>query len=240
MRVLAIAAFAAVLFASDEAGAACNKGMLWPYVRNPGDCLTDAEVAAGKVGAYNGPVNTAPDVSAIKIEQPPQGQTGSNSKVSEPTNGSNGRGLFDQIGIAGLFGGGSLFGGSEGVTSASAVTTPNGGEGAFSCNKGYFWPFYRSPGDCLTDIEKKNGQKGVYGGGSGITPVSANVVTAAPAGSEVPVPPAATAASSGGASSPPAESAPAPAATCHKGLLWPFVRDPGDCPTDVEKKAGSR
>ena len=25
------------------------------------------------------------------------------------------------------------------------------------------------------------------------------------------------------------------AATCHKGLLWPFVRERGDCPTDVEK-----
>ena len=45
MRVLATAAFAAVLFASDQAGAACTKGMLWPYVRNPGDCLTDAETA---------------------------------------------------------------------------------------------------------------------------------------------------------------------------------------------------
>jgi hypothetical protein len=24
-------------------------------------------------------------------------------------------------------------------------------------------------------------------------------------------------------------------ATCHKGLLWPFVREPGDCPTDAER-----
>ena len=24
-------------------------------------------------------------------------------------------------------------------------------------------------------------------------------------------------------------------ATCHKGLLWPFIRERGDCPTDVEK-----
>src|SRR5215468_7097920 len=104
MRVLAIAAFAAVLFASDEAGAACTKGMLWPYVRNPGDCLTDAETAGGKTGVYNGPLNTAPDVSAIKIEQPAQSR-------ADSTNGSGGRGLFDQIGITGLFGGGNSGGG---------------------------------------------------------------------------------------------------------------------------------
>ncbi len=24
-------------------------------------------------------------------------------------------------------------------------------------------------------------------------------------------------------------------ATCYKGLLWPFIREPGDCPTDAEK-----
>jgi hypothetical protein len=28
----------------------------------------------------------------------------------------------------------------------------------------------------------------------------------------------------------------APAETgCHKGLLWPFVRDPGDCPSSAEQ-----
>jgi len=120
------------------------------------------------------------------------------------------------------------------------VTTSSGESGTFSCNKGYFWPFYRSPGDCLTDIEKKNGQKGVYGGGTGITPVSASVATTAPAGTEAPA--AAAAASSPGATPAPAPpaSGSAPAETCHKGLLWPFVRDPGDCPTDAEKKAGSR
>ena len=24
-------------------------------------------------------------------------------------------------------------------------------------------------------------------------------------------------------------------AICRKGVLWPFIREPGDCPTDVEK-----
>ena len=118
MRVLAIAACAAVLFASDQASAACGKGMLWPFVRNPGDCLTDAEIAAGKSGVYNGPVNTAPDVSAIKVDTPPQSQTVSGPADSTAAQGANGRGLLDQRGglfdsIGGLFGSGS--GGGSGA-----------------------------------------------------------------------------------------------------------------------------
>src|SRR5215472_1379577 len=138
MRVFAIAACAAVLFASDQANAACGKGLLWPFVRNPGDCLTDAEIAAGKTGTYNGPVNAAPDVSAIKIIEPVQNEAGSSS-ASAPLNatqGTNGRGLFDTIGLSGLFGGGG----------AATTVTSNGETGTFSCNKGYFWPFYRSAG----------------------------------------------------------------------------------------------
>jgi hypothetical protein len=248
MRVLAIAAFVAVLFASDQAGAACSKGMLWPYVRNPGDCLTDDEIRTGKIGAYSGPVNSAPDVSAIKVEQPVQSNATASAPAGGNAQGSSGRGLFDKIGITGLFGGG----GSDGITPApvptsgtattaaagTTVTTPSGDTGTFSCSKGYLWPFLRSAGDCLTDVEKKNGQKGVYGGGSGITPTAVSAVTAAPATSAQA--PAATTGSSTPASADTAQSSSTGGATCHKGLLWPFVRDPSDCPTDIEKKAGSR
>jgi len=207
MRVLAFAACAVVLFASDEASAACNKGLLWPYVRNPGDCLTDEEVKTGRIGIYNGAVNAAPDVSSIKVEQPAQSQA-----VSNP-----GAPASDGI-LSGLFSG-LLSGGTP--SSASSVT---GGTGTFSCNKGYFWPFYRSPGDCLTDIEKKNGQKGVYGGGPGNTPLDAGTSTVTTA------PPTAAAAAidTNGTTS------------CRKGLLWPFLRDSSDCPTGAEKKNGEK
>jgi hypothetical protein len=67
MRVLALAVFMMVLAADQSASAAsCGKGMLWPYVRNPGDCLTDGEIAAGARGVYNGPVNTNPDLGAMQ------------------------------------------------------------------------------------------------------------------------------------------------------------------------------
>lgn len=42
----------------------------------------------------------------------------------------------------------------------------------------------------------------------------------------------------GAAGAPPAQYSGLPAtyaATCSKGVLWPFVREPGDCPTDAEK-----
>src|SRR5258706_5261046 len=150
MRVLAFAACAVVLFASDEASAACNKGLLWPYVRNPGDCLTAEEVKTGKIGIYNGAVNAAPDVSSIKVEQPAQSQA-----VSNP-----GAPASDGI-LSGLFSG-LLSGGTP--SSASSVT---GGTGTFSCNKGYFWPFYRSAGGCFIDIQKNKGPKGIYWRGPG-------------------------------------------------------------------------
>src|SRR5882672_9057393 len=61
MRVVAFAAAALLFSAADSALAmsffsgngGCAKGMLWPYVRNPGDCLTDAEIQAGQRGVYS-------------------------------------------------------------------------------------------------------------------------------------------------------------------------------------------
>jgi len=70
----------------------CNTSILWPYFREPGDCLTDAESEAGMVGVYG---NTraagdpAPDPSSL-------------SPLPGPS---------DSGGIFGLFGSGSDFGG---------------------------------------------------------------------------------------------------------------------------------
>ncbi len=77
------------------------------------------------------------------------------------------------------------------------------------CTKGTLWPFKREPGDCLTADEKKAGKTGVYGGGPGLTQVSATNAAAAPA--------------------------PRPAA-CGRSWLWPFVRRSGDCQTEADKK----
>jgi hypothetical protein len=225
MRLLPFVASVAFFAASGSALAAdCTKGMLWPYTRNPGDCLTDAEIKAGKTGVYSGPVNTNVDVSSIKPETP---------APSTPSSGG---------GTGGFFSGG-LFGGSSSTPSTPSAPSSNTGgffsgglfgggssstpkSNAVSCNKGTLWPFVREPGDCLTATEKLTNKTGVYRADE-VTQVSANTAPAGDAGA------ANTPANApAGAPPPPASSAP----VCEKGWLWPFVRKSGDCPTDAEKK----
>jgi len=206
MRIVCLVACAALTASSGSAlAASCNKGMLWPFVRAAGDCLTDAELAAGHTGVYNGPTNTNVDVSAIKPDPALQNSSVSNS-------GSSGGGYLE-----GFFSGGLL--GGDSSTAARA--------GAGACNKGAFWPFYREPGDCLTDQEKKEGHTGVYHGEAVVTQASATTAGAPQAAGTAP--PAATPAP------PVAVSAPPAAPACNKGWFWPFVKRAGDCPTDAEK-----
>lgn len=201
MRLLTVAVTITLLGTSGSALAAeCTKGMLWPYTRAPGDCLTEAEIKAGQTGVYQGPVNTNVDVSTLKPE--PEAQTA-------PSSG----------GMGGFLSGGLLSGplfGDDGPSSSRS-------SGA-SCNKGLLWPFVRDPGDCLTTAERQTNKTGIYRG-SEVTQVSATNTTPAPN---------ATSPSAGTvpANAPTTASAPA----CEKGWLWPFVRKAGDCPTDAEKK----
>jgi len=210
MRIVCLVACAALAASSGSAlAASCNKGMLWPFVRTAGDCLTDAELAAGQTGVYSGPTTTNVDVSAIKPDPALQ----NNNAVS--SSDSSGTGYFDGFLSGGLLGGG-LFG-SDSPTPARA--------GVVACNKGAFWPFLRDPGDCLTNQEKKEGHTGVYRADAVVTQASATTAVA-PQGAGTAAP-AATPAQPATASAPPA---------CHKGWLWPFVKSAGDCPSDGEKK----
>jgi hypothetical protein len=178
MRLLPFVATIAFFAASGSAFAAdCTKGMLWPYTRNPGDCLTDAEIKAGKTGVYSGPVNTNVDVGSIKPET---------STPSTPSSGGGSTG--------GFFSGG-LFGGSSTPSTPSTASVPS--SNAVSCNKGAFWPFVREPGDCLTATEKLTNKNGVYRGGE-VTQVSANTAPAGDTGAanppaSAPPPPASSA-----------------------------------------------
>jgi hypothetical protein len=145
MRLATFVASIAFFAASGSAFAAdCNKGMLWPYTRNPGDCLTDAEIKAGQTGVYAGPVNTNVDVSSIK---PDSSAISPGSSVSGSTGSSTG-------GLGGYFSGGLV---GEVLGGGSSPST-----NAVSCNKGYLWPFVREPGDCLTAQEKVTNKNGVY------------------------------------------------------------------------------
>jgi hypothetical protein len=204
MRILFLAACAVYLSATGAASAAdCTKGMLWPYVRGPGDCLTPDEIKSGKLGAYSGPVNTDPDVATIPRSAPAESGA---VAPSAPASASPA----------------PVVSAAPASPSAGTPAPPQSTaqSNAVTCHKGLLWPFVRSDGDCPTDTERKEG-KTVYGNPAAVTPASAPpgaVVSAAPAS--------------------PQSTAQSNAASCHKGLLWPFVRSDGDCPTDTERKEG--
>jgi hypothetical protein len=200
--------------------------MLWPYVRNAGDCLTDAEVKAGQSGVYSGPVNTNPDISGIRVEKPVQNTVTATTPSARPPAAPSAPARPLATAPA------------RSVTSVS----PNGARNEnVACHKGLLWPFRREPGDCLTSGEREHGTTGVYGGGTGVTQVSA-VTASTPAGANsalgaVPTPGAPPAAK--GPATVSADTSPEPPVeTCHKGLLWPFVKRSGDCPTAAEKSRG--
>jgi pyruvate/2-oxoglutarate dehydrogenase complex dihydrolipoamide acyltransferase (E2) component len=245
MRLVGVVTCVIFFAASGSALAAdCNKGMLWPFVRNPGDCLTDVEMAAGKTGVYSGPVNTNVDVSAIKpatteaagsITSGPVGNAGVASLGTTGPVACNKGWLWPFVRDSGdclteterKTNGNGVFGGGT-ATQASLTqpaTSPNLSTASLpassaGCSKGWLWPFVRDSGDCLTETERKSNGNGVYGGGA-----AAQVSVTQPANA----PNASTA-------NPPASAAGSSSAACSKGLLWPFVRDAGDCLTEAEIK----
>jgi hypothetical protein len=122
------------------------------------------------------------------------------------------------------------------VTQVSATTAsaPIAAQASTGCKKGYLWPFVRDTGDCLTEVEKQAGQKGVYGNPNAVPVTQVSATTAsAPIAASASAPSAAPASAPQSAPTTVSQTSSAPA--CHKGWLWPFVRDPGDCPTDTEK-----
>jgi len=246
MRVLTLTACLVLVAAADGsalAASGCGKGMLWPYVRQPGDCLTDDEIKAGQRGVYNGPLNTNPDMSGVRVDTPAQstGVTGStgprpNAAAGAPQTTATGTGSSGPAPGAPVAPGATLFGGPATGNSPSlngpgfAPPPAQRVVGEAPCVKGWLWPFVRNPGDCLTEAEKSNGQAGVYradqvvasaaaAAGPGVTQVSAAGPAASGSSGTVET-------ASGGGNAAPA---------CRKGWLWPFVRRAGDCPTDAER-----
>jgi hypothetical protein len=268
MRIISVVACVAFFASNGSALAAdCSKGMLWPFVRTAGDCLTDAEIAGGQRGVYSGPVNNNVDVGAIKPSEVPAQSSG-------------------------VSGGGSTGGGENGALIPTSVFGASGPapRAQIACHKGILWPFNREPGDCLTETEKKDGKTGVYDsagltqvnatpGALSATPPSPPVAKCerswlwpfvresndcpteadkkdgksagngnAPATAQIsavaaPAPSAQIAAPTPAQAPAPVVSAPQPAqaqaaATCERGWFWPFVRESNDCLTEADKKNG--
>jgi nicotinate-nucleotide--dimethylbenzimidazole phosphoribosyltransferase len=283
MRNTIAATAIAMLASSGSAFAAdCTKGLLWPYVRNPGDCLTEQELKTGVYqGAPQGPVDVgnikSPEQPAMPITTQDCHETGiwpfrseecttvvkpgaTNSPPPAPQPAVSASTPATPAPVAQSA--------PPAVRPQAAAPAPVAGQ----CNKGVLWPFVRDPGDCPTATERASGVTAVPGPTSapaaatpaampitaqdchetGIwpfrseecTPVAKTSATNSP-----PAPQPAVSANTPAAPTPVAQSAPpavrpqaaapAPVAQqCNKGVLWPFVRDPGDCPTATERASG--
>ncbi len=245
----------AVITRTNPNGVQCTKGIFWPFSRSKGDCLTDTEKKEGKTGNYLDPTpGAAPAAPANVVAAPAPRAAAAPAPVATIAAPTPPAAPAVQapppasapVAVASV----------EARPAATAPeaanrdavitrTNPNG----VQCNKGIFWPFSRSKGDCLTDAEKKNGKTGNY-----LDPTPG---AAAPAAATAPVQPASGAAvpekpqvnASVAAASTDARPAAVPPANgavvtktdnneakCTKGIFWPFVRSAGDCQTDAEKK----
>ncbi len=219
MRLILASAGIAFLATSGSAMAAdCTKGLLWPYVRNPGDCLTDTEIQAGKTGVYTGPSTGQVDVSAIK--PPPQAmsnavqcsrslfwpfvgddcQAAPTSTVTQVSPAAN-----NSVAVAPSVPAPTAVKPQAAATPAAppavqsaqpqaalppaAATIRVAQANTAECQKGVFWPFIRDAGDCLTASEKASGK-------TPDAPIAAS--TSGPIG---------------------------PVQTCSRSWLWPIVSD---------------
>ena len=71
--------------------APCVKGWLWPFVRNPGDCLTEAETGNGETGVFRAEQVVASAAPAAgpggvtQVSAPGQSASGSTGGAATPS-----------------------------------------------------------------------------------------------------------------------------------------------------------
>jgi len=144
-----------------EGEGGCTKGLFWPFVRDPGDCLTDNERASGRTGTYRQdeivrePQASAPaSVQASQTAAPAPAATPASTEPSAvtPAQSAASPAVQPQAEPAADQ--------AAGVVPASEERTEYLGEGG--CTKGLLWPFVRRAGDCLTDAERQSGRSGTY------------------------------------------------------------------------------
>jgi len=148
----------------------CNKGLFWPFVRNPGDCLTDAERRSGMTGTYRGSeVEEADDTAEAAAPAPPSASPAPTAPnppqdVASPAGAAPGP-ASPAAGAAAVQPAAAQRAepvGSPAVEEPAAEDDRTTYTGAGGCTKGIFWPFVRRAGDCLTDAEIRSGMTGTY------------------------------------------------------------------------------
>jgi hypothetical protein len=156
----------------------CNKGMFWPFVRKPGDCLTDAERNSGMTGTWRESEieESRPEAAEERSALPAPGASTAETQPAarQPASPSPTPAPSSAAPVAASEGAVNAAPQSNTVQPAAArAEEPADGQdsnsdgratytGAGGCTKGIFWPFSRRPGDCLTDAEIRSGRSGTY------------------------------------------------------------------------------
>jgi hypothetical protein len=142
MRIVFVIACGVLFLGNATAWAAdCSKGLLWPFARSAGECLTQTEKSQGMTGVYGGAGDAQSRAAPSQMPSVPQPNI-----ATAPGSVSSGASI-SATPIAAPAG--------SPVSASAEKPVPN--TASASCQKGWLWPFVREPGDCLTDQDRKNG-----------------------------------------------------------------------------------
>ncbi len=202
----------------------CTVSLTWPYSREPGDCLTDAERRGGLTGTYQDPdgvfMRSPVAIRALRNLEGCEASGGPEPRVAVISDGvivrdspeqrititgfnfrCNSQAYFNAIPVptvvvsptqlevliplelaerdgnypivvrnrapVALANLGPRNIPNELIDEGTpAAVLPPGGRTITNergCNTGLLWPYFRDPGDCLTDAEREAGMVGVYG-----------------------------------------------------------------------------
>ena len=237
--------------AATPASARCSKGLLWPFVRDSGDCATEVEKigtpnpVTGRASAPAATATTAmPAVARQTTPAPAPAATMAQAATAScgkswlwpfvrdsgdcPTAVEKSTGAARPAPVQASAPPAAAPAAMPAVvrqTTPAPAPAPTMAQAATaSCGKSWLWPFVRDSGDCPTAVEKSTGA-------ARPAPVQAS---APPATAPAAMPAVMTQTTAPAPAEAPTQPAPA-TASCNKGLLWPFVREPGDCPTSADK-----
>lgn len=200
----------------------CTVSLAWPYFRDPGDCLTDAERKAGGTGTYRDPdgiyMRSPIAARALGVLEGCDAADAPEPQIASISQRTFVRGTTDQ---------------------SITITGTN-----FRCNSQVYFNAIPIPTRVFSATQIDALIPAELAGRPGDFPIIVhNRSPTAVASLDAPVP---VAGNSGGGlfgfGSDSDESEGPRAITNERGctthLLWPYVRRPGDCLTDAEKEAG--
>lgn len=197
----------------------CTVSLWWPYSREAGDCLTDAERRGGATGTYQDPdgflMRTAVARSALQTLEGCQASGGPEPQIGSISQGVIIRGTTDQ---------------------QITITGSN-----FRCNSQAYFNAIPVPTNVVSPTQLEMILPQDLAERDGNFPIvvrNRNPVALAGAVAPRTIPNELTEEGAPAADQPLEGRTITNERGCNTSLLWPYVREPGDCLTDAERAAG--